>query len=233
MNKILKGNNRFVADFNRSVEESKKQHPEPETIHLYAMKALPKKRMEELKEHFDYCWHCVDILVDAEELQQISEEADAGILKEAVTLPSFDSLYEKAFGKSEQEIPTTVKPFQEYLGNLIRFLFGELSPAGSDDILNFYYEAQWSGKERPLYFWKVKRGFKVLTPDAELIGKFIVIKDRDEKNEIKAEFISDDFTQEGMKARAFLRIEEGSDFNELKEKYKSSKEMFLVEISDS
>lgn len=102
MSNAIEKYNRFATALNKAkIESNVTDHPPGETIHLYAMNSLPKEKMKELEEHLEYCWHCGEILADAEEFQQVSADVDAGIVKVNVRMPSFEELKEIAFGKAD------------------------------------------------------------------------------------------------------------------------------------
>lgn len=117
MSNAIEKYNRFATALNKAkIESNVTDHPPGETIHLYAMNSLPKEKMKELEEHLEYCWHCGEILADAEEFQQVSADVDAGIVKVNVRMPSFEELKEMAFGKTTSpNVKSVWQPFAELL----------------------------------------------------------------------------------------------------------------------
>lgn len=218
MENTTNNNSNFVTDFNKSVEESNKtNHPSDETISLYSKDALPKIEMEKLRNHLEHCWHCGEVIADAEMFQQISDDVDAGILSIDVKLPSFAELKEKAFGQpAESKFSEWLKlKIQKIAAGLNQLVPQPVGFGGDQEILQSQL-IKCGNKSLLVSFFIVDKNneIEIYSSDESVIGKRIVIKDMN--GEIACPQFEADDTTEDMKAVAFFEIPENITLDQIK-----------------
>lgn len=202
--------NRFAEAINKArFESDKEEHPSAETIHLYAMGVLGEDAKRELADHLEYCWHCGEVLADAVEFKEISEGIDSGTIQVEATIPSFEQMKERAYGRSPSRLSQTLK-------ELIQCAFGRPSAQMADSGARLI-DLSFTEDGISWRLLKVSDGIEVYASAPYLVGQVISIyieQANKEPHTFECRFVNDDSTP-GMAAFGFIRLDDNFRLDEI------------------
>lgn len=219
--------NRFAGIMNKARHESnEKDHPEPETIYRYASRSLSAAQIEELADHLEHCWHCGEVLVDAEEFQSTCREIDSGLLTLDVNIPNLAELYDAASVNSVPDLRSGAKEaFEQNWTAIIDLIqavasrFNPLIPGFAGSLTSTFpsMAVQFEGRTIDLSLFKddEEEAIEVYSDDAGLDGNSLILQSSISGRTIVSEFRKHAATP-GMAVKTRFRVPKDITFEEIR-----------------